>query len=491
MAGEFLSKDSVTRTRWRTAGACIPKRCRPPTDGVPSTLPLTLPLGNGLRSLAGSLPLKFLLLGLTFFQAPSLHGQNPSPTPLERTFSTSQQFVIYGSTRTKRTEIARKADTLAASFVSATGLPPEWKWPIVLNLNTKPVRGSDRPRTSLFLGDEDTIKIQVDVPTSSVRSETDLELEILRSLALEFAYREVKPKASKHYTLPPEWLVEGIWQKASAETHGLSAALFEQLVQSGPPPKIDAFLKQRPQTMDPTSRAIYRAQSMTLLSALLATKDGKEGLATYLTGLHAVRPEDPQPLLAAFPELEKDPTNLVKLWTLAIARASATDQLEALSVVDTEKQLTLVMEDLRPAADPKKPELEKLSGPLAMPVLAKDKNGRFLLARKADELLRLEGKAHPVYRPVVEEYRLIASELATKPRRDAEKRLLAVGELRAALYARCEAMSDYVNWFEATQLDTPSEAFPENIGKSPEKSVMPRSDAISLAVDSAEKTTRR
>jgi len=410
---------------------------------------------------------------------------------MERTYSTSQQFIIYGSTRTKRTEIARMIDTLAESFVSSTGLPPEWKWPIVLNLNTKPLRGSDRPRTSLFLGDEDTIKIQLDVPTTSARSEAGLELEILRALALEFAYREAKPRANKHFSLPPEWLVEGVWQKAAARTHGLSAALFNQLVQSGPPPKIDAFLKQRPQPLDPTSRAIYRAQSMTLLNALLATKNGKADLATYLSGLHAIRPEDPQPLLAAFPELKEDPTNLVKLWTLAIARASAADQLEALSVVETEKQLSLVMEDLRPAVDPKKPELEKLSGPLAMPVIAKDKNGRFFLARKAEELLMLEGRAHPVYRPVVEEYRLIASELAGKPRRDAEKRLLAVGELRSALFARCEAMSDYVNWFEATQMDTPSEDFPENLGKSPEQSVMPRSDAISLAVDSAQRMNRK
>lgn len=441
------------------------------------------------KSLTACHAAKIFLIG-SFFLAPGLDAQNPSPTPLERTFSTSQQFVIYGSTRTRRTEISRKADILAASFLSSTGLPSEWKWPIVINLNTKPHRGSDGPRTSLFLGDEETIKIQVDVPTTA-RSETEWELEILRALALEFAYREAKPRANKHYSLPPEWLVEGLWQKAAAGTHGLSAALFEQLVESGPPPKLEAFLKQRPQTFDPTSRAIYRAQSMTLLNALLATKNGKEGLASYLTGLHAVRPEDPQPLLAAFPELQEDPSGLVKLWTLAIARASATDQLEALSIPETEKQLTLVMEDLRPAPDPKKPELDKLAGPLAMPVLAREKNGRFLLARKAEELLRLEGRAHPIYRPVVEEYRQIASELATKPRRDAEKRLLAVGELRAALYARCEAMADYVNWFEATQLDTPSEAFPENLGKSPEKSVMPRSDAISLALDSAAKASRR
>ncbi len=467
------------------------EQCGRGTTRLPSAPFRIFASSNGQVIFPPLLPVKVLMVGFLFIQSPWLHAQKPSPTPLERTYSTSQQFIIYGSTRTKRAEVARKADALSASFVSSTGLSAEWKWPIVMNLNTKPLRGSDRPRTSLFLGDEDTIKIQVDVPASSARSETELELEILRALALEFAYREAKPRANKHFSLPPEWLVEGIWQKAAAGTHGLSAALFNQLVQSGPPPKIDAFLKQRPQGLDPTSRAIYRAQSMTLLNALLETKNGKEGLAAYLTGLHAVRPEDPQPLLAAFPELEKDPTNLVKLWTLAIARASAVDQLEALSVVDTEKQLSLVMEDLRPAADPKKPDLEKLSGPLAMPPLSKDKNGRFLLARKAEELLRLEGRAHPVYQPIVEEYRLIASELADKPRRDAEKRLMAVGELRAALYARCEAMSDYVNWFEATKLDTPSEAFPENLGRSPEKSAMPRSDAISLAIDTAEKTSRK
>jgi hypothetical protein len=251
---------------------------------------------------------------------------------------------------------------------------------------------------------------------------------------------------------------------------------------------LEAFLRQRPETMDPTSLAIYRAQSLTLLRALLASTDGSKSLASYLAGLHAIRAEDPQPLIAAFPDLAKDPTGLAKLWTLSIARASASDKLESLSLAETEDQLSLVLDNIAPPANPKKPSPEGVKGPLAMPLIAKEPTGRFILRRKAEELLKLEGRAHPMYRPIVEEYRTIASQLAVKPRRDAEKRLTAVGELRAALYARSEALTDYLNWFEATKLDTPSEAFSESLGRVPETTIPPRTDPISLALDSVEKT---
>jgi hypothetical protein len=52
-------------------------------------------------------------------------------------------------------------------------------------------------------------------------------------------------------------------------------------LKQGNPPKLEVFLKERPEMLDATSRAIYRALSLGLLRAVLRTPDGAKHLAEY------------------------------------------------------------------------------------------------------------------------------------------------------------------------------------------------------------------
>ena len=89
----------------------------------------------------------------------------------------------------------------------------------------------------------------------------------------------------------------------------ITIGLFEMLVRSGPPPRLEAFLKIRPESLDATSRAVYRAQAMALLRALLALPGGPGHLADYLAGLPGVNPADAGKLLQKFPALAAQPGN--------------------------------------------------------------------------------------------------------------------------------------------------------------------------------------
>jgi hypothetical protein len=71
----------------------------------------------------------------------------------------------------------------------------------------------------------------------------------------------------------------------------------------------------------------------------------------------------------------------------------------------------------------------------------------------------LVGTAHPVLRPVAREYEQVAALLARGKRRGIAKRLSHLDITRRELSARMRDIDDYMNWFEATQMETQSGAF--------------------------------
>jgi hypothetical protein len=274
-------------------------------------------------------------------------------------------------------------------------------------------------------------------------------------------YRQKPPKAGKPYQQPPVWLLEAFVEDGQTKAgEGIAAGLYDKIVESGSPAKLDSFLKERPEMMDATTRAIYRARSMALLRALLATPDGSRGLVSWMNSLPATNPVDAGKLLSHFPSLASDPTNLSKQWALALADASASNRAKSLTMSETVRQLAQIM-DFGAPRDPKKPNDNMVTGPMALPLIARSKGGSgpFIVNRKAEELFRLQMRAHPLIRPIVEEYQLIATELVQKPKKNVEKRLEKNLDLQKAVTSRASEIEDYMNWFEAAKLETPSREF--------------------------------
>jgi len=380
--------------------------------------------------------------------------------------------------------LSSRADEVRDVWSERLGLADGWKWPIIILKVPNPVRNAPRLRTQMYVGDGDSLKIQIDINDEEALTGADFELAVYRALLLEAAYRNESVKPGRSFQQPPSWLVEGLWEDARARGEDVPAALYERLIEQGPPPTLEAFLKQRPEIMDPTARAIYRAHAMGLLRALLEGPKGASGVRDYISRIPSVRPTDAKALLESFPPLKEKPTELVKLWTLSLAKPSAVSRMEPLDIRQTNEQLEMIISALETPPDPKKPDLAVKKGREALEDLSKTDAGRFRLRQQSEVLLRLEVQSHPFFRPVVEEYRALISELSQKRRRGVEKRVARIEELRTALVERNTAISDYMNWFEGTQLETSSGAFEEFISSEPEE--FPRADRISTYIDSIE-----
>jgi hypothetical protein len=406
-----------------------------------------------------------------------------SPAPLLRSISSSQQFVIYHHDRTLRSRLARKAEDLKEQWLRRLRFADEWKSPIIIQV--LPLRRPDSPRirTGLYESDGGALKVQIDVFDPTSLKSMDLDMEVYRALFLEYAYRNLPSKAGKSFHQPPAWLIEGLYEDAMARDEGLATGLYERLIKEESPPKLEAFLKERPELLDATSRAIYRARALGLFRALLHTPDGEKHLADYCFNLPSLNPADGAKLLEYFPTLSEQPANLSKLWTLSLADASASNRVMPLSVSETQKRLSLILEITAPR-DPRKPQEGIVTGPEGLQAVASTSAGRYVLRQKAEDLLRLEVRAHPLIRPLVEEYRMIASQLAAKPRKNLGTRIRKNMQLQQAVVTRANEMEDYLNWFEATRLDTPSREF-DSTSKIDSLDFR-RNDAVSRHLDDVE-----
>jgi hypothetical protein len=428
-----------------------------------------------------------LLLCSAFFGSVSAFAQTKfdPPVALQRSVSSSQQFVIYHTDRGLRSRLAQKAEGLKNHWLRRLRLSDDWKSPIIIQVLAIGRRDSPRIRTALYESDGGASKIQIDVVDTAALKGSEFDLEVYRALFLEFGYRNVAAKAGKALHQPPAWLVEGLFEDMIAREEGIAVSVYERLINAKDSPDLKAFLKERPEMLDATSHAIYRAKALGLLRALLSSPDGAKHLADYCGNLSSLNPSDSAELLEKFPSLLDNPVMLSKLWTLSLADASAANRVTPLSVKETDRRLTLILEMTAPI-NPTKPERGGLKGPEALPAVAKSKSGRYVVRQKAEELLRLEIRAHPLIRPVVQEYRIIASELVAKPKKKLDVRIRKNLQLQQAVVKRVNEMEDYLNWFEAAQLSTPSKEFDSAVDSQSNPLTFHRNDTMSRYLDDIE-----
>ncbi|MEI6279150.1 MAG: hypothetical protein WCQ16_07190 [Verrucomicrobiae bacterium] len=400
-----------------------------------------------------------------------------------RTTSTSGRFVIYSKDAIRRSLIAQHAEAARTTWNAKLGSDENGGHPIIIQdlIGSAKPRGNPNAATAIFEGDGGILKVQTSIYDVSVLRGQALDWEIYRALGLEWIYRNHPPKAGKPFRSPPTWLLEALTQQERMRQDGIPAGVYAVLLRSERPPKLEDFLRAKPELMEPTSLTLYRTQALAFLNALEELPEGGRGLGGFLSSL--VREDnDLKSLLAAFPSLENDSSRLGKLWTLAIARDSAGKGAELLNVGETSRALQSLL-DLSAQPDPKKPDRTTPTGAAALSSIAKSEGGPFLMRQKSAEFFTLELRAHPLLKPVIEEYRNITTQLAQKPRKNVDRRVEENGKIFDLLIQRSGHVDDYMNWFEATQLDTLSENFLEITSPAaPEK----RTDPISRHLDAIE-----
>ena len=104
----------------------------------------------------------------------------------------------------------------------------------------------------------------------------------------------------------------------------------------------------------------------------------------------------------------------------------------------------------------------------------------------------LATRAHPLLRPIVVDYQLVAESVARKKRNGLAKRVAKTKALREKIAARMSEVDDFMNWFEATQAKTASGVFRDYLDASANNDAIPRRrDALSVYLDALETQLQR
>jgi hypothetical protein len=402
----------------------------------------------------------------------------------EHSVSPSRQFVIYGGDATLRGAVSELAEHTKANLLALLRQRDEWKTAVVINLRPQQANLPEIPPANLRVSQTGFgVKLQLDLTVGQNFDGSLVERELLRAILFEMIYRDEGDLApGARLVEPPDWLVEG----ALALTPGREReALAEALSATSKGKSLEEFLGQRFDLLDSAGRMLYRAYSVALLELLLDEGGGRARLARYISPNLRHASNDPvADLKACFPQLRDD---VEKKWRSTVARLSKRQTYQLLTFAESERRLDellqiKVSDGSRNRGRPKPANLSELSRHKLSP------EEKATINQMSQGLLLLVGTAHPVLRPVVREYQQIAVLLVRGKRRGMAKRVLYLDGTRKELAARMGDIDDYMNWFEATQMENQSGAFIDYLKAANQSQVSAprRRDPLSVYLDALE-----
>ena len=388
--------------------------------------------------------------------------------------------MIYGADAKVRGAISGLAEQTKSNLLSLLRQRDDWKTPVVVNLQSQQSNLPElSPADLRFSQTGYGIKLQVDLTISKNVDVSLVERELLRAILLEMVYRD-QPHITAGAVLvePPDWLIEGVLALAPGREHG---PLIETLGNTEKALPLEKFLSQRPGLLDSTGRTLYRAYAFALVQMLLDEKNGGAQLAKYINHLYDSSNDPLANLEAQFPLLADDAE---KNWQLALNRLRTLQTFRLLTFAESEQRLDELLSVK--ISEPKKPvKLVRFDELAEHKLSASEKTALDQLKR---DLLVLVPQTNPVLRPMGHEYQEIAALLARGKRRGVPKRLVRLELTRQQLAARMTEIDDYMNWFEATQMNSGSGNFTGYL-KAMDQSLAPaqrRRDPLSVYVDALE-----
>ena len=289
------------------------------------------------------------------------------------------------------------------------------------------------------------------------------------------------------YVAPPDWLVDGLLELRPGRDSDEDAKLLQTVVTAQKIMPLEDLVRQRREQLDTPSRQLHDAYSMALLQLLLDAPGGERKLARLIADLPEAPNDAMANLKAHFPEtLGQSPD---KWWVLSVAHLSASDRHEILTAEETASRLDRILRFSIPAPDGTKKEysLGEYESFRKLPA------HRAVLGKVSQRLLLLSGRAHPAYRPIVQEDYELADliaqgKLSRSQQNKMPERLVRVASYRRVIERQENEVDDYLNWYEATQTKTMSGAFSQLLeaAKSAEEPQPRRRDPISVYLDSIE-----
>jgi hypothetical protein len=416
----------------------------------------------------------FILLFFTCHQLRALPEHSVSP---------SRQFVIYGADAPLRGTISELAEQTKSNLLTLLRQRDEWKTAVIINLQPQQANLPEIPPANLRVSQTGFgVKLQLDLTVGHNPDGSLIERQLLRAILFEMIYRDEGDLAPGTTLVePPNWLVEGALALTPGREH---RALVEALSTSDEGKSLQEFLGQRFDLLDSAGRTLYRAYSVAFVQLLLDEGGGRARLTRYISNLGHASNDKVVDLKACFPQLRDD---VEKKWRSTVARLSEHQTYQLMTFAESERRLDELLQikisdGSRNRGRPKPANLSELSRRKLSP------EEKAAVNHMSQGLLLLVGTAHPVLRPVAREYQQIAALLARGKRRGIARRLLYLDGTRKELAARMGDIDDYMNWFEATQMENQSGAFSGYLKTANQSQVSAprRRDPLSVYLDALE-----
>jgi hypothetical protein len=188
---------------------------------------------------------------------------------------------------------------------------------------------------------------------------------------------------------------------------------------------------------------------------ITTSADGRKQLGRFLRGLPDA-PNGPVAYFAAhFPALRDANGRVDAAWKNGLTTLVTNAPYRLLSIAETDDALERLT-TVTVADGPKSPKSYRLDELLRVTRTAAVSTA---LQHLTQQLLLLEMRGNPLYRPIVHEYREVAGLLGRGQTKRMAERITQVNAQRAELKNRLSQIDDYINWFEATQSRTQTGAF--------------------------------
>lgn len=391
----------------------------------------------------------------------------------ERSLSPTGQFVIYGGDAALRGSMSALAERTKANLLSLLKERDRWKIPIVINLQPPAVNLPELPPAELRFSQTETgLKLQLNLALSHKMRPHAIERQLERVLIVEMIYHNrTGLSAGDSYVDPPAWLVDGLLAAAPNQDRD-SLAVWLSTPAHGP--TLAGFLKQRSETLDSSSDELCRAYSFVLVQTLIDSPGGRYRLGRYIDKLAFASNDPVADLRSSFPDV----ADFEMAWKSKVGEINASLNNRFLTFSQTDEKLSELLKSPAQNERGESVSLEEFLGAKPRPTALREFNRK---------LVFLANRANPVLRPVIQDYQQIAEEFAVGKGRGIAKGLAELKLLRARLSARMSDIDDYLNWFEAAELKTPSGMFDDSFEATAVDSQKPRRrDPLSVYLDAME-----
>ena len=361
-------------------------------------------------------------LGVFVFAALSLLEAASAVDLKNRSTSASGQFIIYCDDRDLRGRVVLFVEETKERALKLMHAQDGWRLPIIMTLEPA-VPGQTEPGVKLTVVQNPAGgKVELNVRIGDDPASIYLQKHILRAVLIELAYRARPVVNGKPIVEAPWWAIEGIIQSFRRRDGELNSDVFKSISDRSKLPPLEKFLTQPPILLNGISGEVDRACAMCLVEALISLPNGPENLTRFIRDWPASSNDAMGALAQHFPALADSEKSLAKWWSLQLARFADSERWQGLSLDDSDKELTTIL-NLQITVDKigrtEQFALADFEKYLSLP------GAQQTLRATQIRLVAFSARANPFFRPVAVDYEQIVSSLIAGKTKDMATKVTA------------------------------------------------------------------